>query len=242
MARKQSKENPPDSGNRPFKELEQVVQRAGIVLRGDQEKVAPAAAGPAPLPESESPPESDDRLFERAMQDVDRISWRTDPAPSPQPAPAVPADREDKDRRLFLETIESETAPPILEHPEYIEGWIGIAGLRFLPNLRSGTYSIQGQIDLHGLSRVEARAAVEDFVIRISRERSSCVKIVHGRGINSPTDKAILKENLQRWLTTRRMSHHVVAYASAPYTDGGVGAIYVLLRRKQSSGPGRRDF
>ena len=51
------------------------------------------------------------------------------------------------------------------------------------PGLRSGTYSIQGYIDLHGMSRVEAREAVEDFIVRMSRARSCCVKIVHGRGI-----------------------------------------------------------
>ncbi len=81
----------------------------------------------------------------------------------------------------------------------------------------------------------------EAFIIRMSRERSCCVKIVHGRGINSPSDRAILKEHLQRWLATRRMSHHVVAYASAPYADGGVGAIYVLLRRCRTGSQGLTD-
>lgn len=118
----------------------------------------------------------------------------------------------------------------VLDHPEYIEGWVGVAGRRLLPNLRSGTYSIQGQIDLHGLGRNEARATVEEFVDRMSKFRSCCVKIIHGRGINSPNDRAVLKENLQRWLSTRRFARHVVAYASAPLNDGGVGALYVLLR------------
>ncbi len=117
----------------------------------------------------------------------------------------------------------------VLDHPEYIEGWIGVAGKRFLPNLRNGLYSIQGQIDLHGLGKAEARRNVEEFVERMSRYRSCCVKIIHGRGINSPSDRAVLKESLQRWLSTRRMSRHVVAYASAPLKDGGVGAVYVLL-------------
>ena len=119
----------------------------------------------------------------------------------------------------------------VLDHPEYIEGWIGVAGKRFLPDLRNGLYSIQGQIDLHGLSRDEARRSVEDFVARMSRFRSCCVKIIHGRGMNSPNDRAVLKESLQKWLSTRRMSRHVVAYASAPLKDGGVGAVYVLLRK-----------
>jgi DNA-nicking Smr family endonuclease len=119
---------------------------------------------------------------------------------------------------------------PVEDHPEYIEGWVGVAGKRFLPNLRNGLYSIQGQVDLHGLSREEAHQVVEEFITRMSRFRSCCVKIIHGRGINSPTDRAVLKENLHHWLSTRRMSRHVVAYASAPFTDGGVGAVYVLLR------------
>lgn len=120
----------------------------------------------------------------------------------------------------------------VIHHPEYIEGWIGVAGRRFLPNLRNGLYSIQGQIDLHGLARDEARTAVEEFIAHMARYRSCCVKIIHGRGINSPNDRAILKENLQRWLRNRRMSHHVVAYASAPVADGGVGAVYVLLQNQ----------
>ena len=120
---------------------------------------------------------------------------------------------------------------PISDHPEYIEGWVGIAGKKFLPNLRNGLYSIQAQIDLHGLSREEARVVVEEFIAQMSRFRSCCVKIIHGRGINSLSDRAVLKESLQRWLSSRRMSRYVVAYASAQFPDGGVGALYVLLSR-----------
>jgi DNA-nicking Smr family endonuclease len=121
---------------------------------------------------------------------------------------------------------------PILDHPEYIEGWIGVAGKKFLPSLRNGLYSIQGQIDLHGYNRVEAQIVVEDYITQMARSHSCCIKIINGRGINSPTDKATLKESLQRVLSTRRMARHVVAYASAPVCDGGVGAVYVLLRRQ----------
>ena len=83
---------------------------------------------------------------------------------------------------------------------------------RFLPNLRNGLYSIQGQIDLHGLTRAEARITVEDFIVRLARFPSCCVKIIHGRGINSRTDTPVLKENLQRWLSTRRMARPPSGY------------------------------
>lgn len=197
-----------------------------------------AAPLPVPpvVPERPPEPESDQEVFDCAMDGVARVNWRRDPTPATAPIPAAPpVDPDLEDARLLQEAFDGTAAPPILDHPEYIEGWVGVAGRLFLPNLRSGAYSIQGTIDLHGLSRIEAREAVEEFILRMSRTRSCCVKIVHGRGINSPSDKAVLKEHLQRWLATRRMSRLVVAYASAPYTDGGVGAIYVLLRRSRKS-------
>ena len=232
MAEKRNKSPRSDAGHHPFAQLSHLIQEAGIRLEPEEE---PASAPvPASPPSAGAEPESDDpvELFAHAMEGIERKHWRRDPAPTvSQPASWVTVDLEAEDERLFQEAIANDAVPPILNHPEYIEGWVGVAGQRFLPNLRNGVYSIQGSIDLHGLSRIEARQAVEDFLLRMSRERSCCVKIVHGRGINSPSDKAVLKELLQRWLATRRMSHCVLAYASAPYPDGGVGAIYVLLRR-----------
>lgn len=175
----------------------------------------------------------DDQLFSEAMQGVARSSWRPGPvACTPRTTQAAAVDPDLEARRLMQEALETATPIQIPDHPEYIEGWVGGAGKRFLPKLRDGVYSIQGQIDLHGLSRLEAEEAVEDYLRRMSRFHSCCVKIIHGRGINSPADKATLKDALQRLLSTRRMSRYVVAYASAPSRDGGVGAVYVLLSRQ----------
>ncbi len=228
-----NRKNTPDADN-PFAHLSSLVRQAGISLHPEEKPQTPPPK--SEIPESRQQAEDPDQVFAEAMEGVARIHWRQDPAPSGMTPPQTAcADPEALDERLFHEAIAADLIPPILDHPEYIEGWVGVAGQRFLRNLRAGDYSIQGSIDLHGYSRFEAREVVEAFIIRMSRERSCCVKIVHGRGINSPSDRAILKEHLQRWLATRRMSRHVVAYASAPYTDGGVGAIYVLLRHSQYS-------
>jgi DNA-nicking Smr family endonuclease len=209
----------------PFRGLPELVRNAGLQLGAKPE--------PAPAPLTPEPPveESEASLFEQAMAGVQRVDWRHERVPSPAPTPPEHPGTELEDRRLMEEAVNGHPALPVDAHPEYIEGWVGVAGRRFLPNLRNGNYSIQGQVDLHGLSQEEARMAVEEFVNRMSRFQSCCVKIIHGRGINSPSDRAVLKESLQRWLCTRRMARHVVAYASAPYSDGGVGALYVLLRK-----------
>jgi DNA-nicking Smr family endonuclease len=218
-------------GQNAFKQLRALVQQAGMRLESAPDPpVPPKPAQAEALPQAET----DEEIFRRATEGVNRASWRHISSPSSPPAPPELKDPEDEARKLMEAAVNGDPALSVPDHPEYIEGWIGISGKRFLPGLRNGLYSIQEQIDLHGFSREEARWAVEDFIARASRFRSCCVKIIHGRGINSPNDKAVLKESLQQWLSTRRMSRHVVAYASAPLKDGGVGAIYVLL--KQSNG------
>ena len=220
------------AASRSLRQLADLIDKSGIRLKSHiQTPVEPVNKALCPVPISVNPASelTEDELFMGAMDGVDRASWRHDPHPSTQPVPSLSGDPDMEGRRLMQEAVEGSTPMPILDHPEYIEGWIGVAGKRFLPKLRNGLYSIQGQIDLHGLSRVDAQIAVEEYIIRMSRFHSCCIKIIHGRGINSPTDRATLKESLQRFLTTRRMSRYVVAYASAPSCDGGVGAVYVLL-------------
>lgn len=188
----------------------------------------PSSGESAPV---DAPLASDEEVFLQAMDGVQRAAWRHDPCPLSRPPSSRGEDPELESRRLMEQAVHGETPIAVPDHPEYIEGWVGVAGKRYLPKLRNGLYSIQGQVDLHGLNRDEARKVVEEYIVRMSRYRSCCIKIIHGRGINSPTDRATLKESLQRLLSTRRMSRYVVAYASAPFSDGGVGAVYVLLRR-----------
>lgn len=221
--------------NQSLSQLAELVSRAGIRLKPN-DKELPSAATEFKPPETTRAEEvadvSDEDAFITAMDGVNRASWRHDLHPSSKPLTTAAGDPETEARKMMQAAIEPDSPIPVPDHPEYIEGWVGVAGKRFLPNLRSGLYSIQGQIDLHGLSRSEAQITVEDYILRMSRFRSCCIKIIHGRGINSPKDQATLKEALQRLLATRRMSRHVVAYASAPSKDGGVGAVYVLLRKQ----------
>jgi DNA-nicking Smr family endonuclease len=220
-----------DSASKPpscesFDRLGQLTHLAGLQLKDPPKtpiKVTP--------PRERQLEESEQEAFCRAMDGVKRSSW-TPRAIAPLPDPiAPPSDNQTEENRLMKNALDGKYAFEACDHPEYIEAWISVAGKRFLPNLRNGLYSIQGQIDLHGLNQNEARLEVEQFIVRMACLRSCCVKIIHGRGMNSQQNRAILKEKLQKWLSTRRMSRYVVAYASAPLTDGGVGAVYVLLRR-----------
>ena len=216
-------------------QIARLVDTAGIRLKAQNAPIALPAqkeVRPAANSATAAPIEIvDEELFISAMNGVPRARWRHRPHPASQPAPDIPGNPATDERKLMQAAFEGGGPNAVCDHPEYIEGWVGVAGKRFLPNLRNGVYSIQGHIDLHGLTWAEAQIQVDSFIGQMSRFRACCVKIIHGRGINSPTDRATLKEELKRFLATRKMSRCVLAYASAPLCDGGVGAIYVLLSR-----------
>ena len=100
-------------------------------------------------------------------------------------------------------------------------------GSDVLRKLRSGHWSLQGQIDLHGLRTEEAREALSGFLQQAIRLGWRCVRVVHGKGLGSPGRKPVLKEKVLRWLVQRQ---EVMAFVQAPAPQGGAGALLVLLK------------
>ncbi len=92
--------------------------------------------------------------------------------------------------------------------------------------LRRGQWALQGEIDLHGLRRDEAREALAQFLHRASRLGQRCVRVVHGKGHGSPGRRAVLKGKVRRWLS---QCAEVLAFAQASGPQGGAGALLVLL-------------
>ena len=96
-----------------------------------------------------------------------------------------------------------------------------------LPKLRRGYWVVQAAIDLHGLVAEEARVYVAEFLADCKKRGIRCVRIVHGKGLGSKNREPVLKHKLRNWLMQR---DEVIAYAQARPTDGGSGAVIVLLK------------
>ena len=92
--------------------------------------------------------------------------------------------------------------------------------------LRRGGWSIQGQVDLHGLRREDAREALVDFIKDAARMGWRCVRVVHGKGLGSPGKTPVLKGKVQSWLVQKQ---EVLAFVQARPAHGGAGALVVLL-------------
>ena len=99
-------------------------------------------------------------------------------------------------------------------------------GLDVVTRLRRGHWAVRGEIDLHGLRRDEARAAVAEFIRQAHRQSKRCLRIVHGKGHGSPGREPVLKGKVQRWLA---QCDEVIAFTQASAPQGGAGALIVLL-------------
>jgi DNA-nicking Smr family endonuclease len=99
---------------------------------------------------------------------------------------------------------------------------------RELRKLKRGEYPVQGRLDLHGMTAAEARASAGRFIDDSRHLHRRCVCIVHGRGLHSEGKVSVLKSPVRALLKSHR---GVLAFADAPSSDGGAGAVYVLLRK-----------
>jgi DNA-nicking Smr family endonuclease len=198
------------------------------------EKPAPALPDPPAPPPEPRQPLSDDDLWALATEGAAPLadrSARIKPDPEPIAVASGPLDPElaayDELRALV-----SGAAPfDIADSDEFIEGAARGLDHHVLRRLRRGEFAVQAHVDLHGLTREEARGELESFLSRARQGGKRCVLVVHGRGLHSKDQMPVLKDALKRWMNTARFADHVLAFATARPHDGGLGAVYVLLRR-----------
>lgn len=100
-------------------------------------------------------------------------------------------------------------------------------GVDVLARLRRGHWSVQDELDLHGLTVDEAHDTLSDFVIAARGRGIRCIRVIHGKGLSSRNREPVLKGKVRRWLA---QWDEVLAYCEAPCHAGGSGAVIVLLR------------
>ncbi len=149
--------------------------------------------------------------------------------PSPAPAPV----KREADERAALD--ESLAAPLSFEDRLDMgdEAAFLRTGLprRVLTDLRRGRWVLQGQIDLHGLTRDEARDALARFLAASLQQGLRCIRVIHGKGLGSPGRVSILKQLSRGWLAQRE---EILAFCQAGPHDGGSGALLVLMRAQNA--------
>jgi DNA-nicking Smr family endonuclease len=197
----------------------------------------PAAAPRKPAtPPAPPPPMTEEALWARATAGARPVAAGPDLV-----APRSP--RRPGDRAWYAELDAVDDLPtPVGGAPGFeltsgatlLEGAVSGLDAGVVRRLKRGDYAVEGRLDLHGLTREAAGAAVERFLRASRLGGKRCVLVIHGRGRHSEAQLPVIKAALQEWLAAGRFGRQVLAVASARPADGGGGALYVLLRR-----PGR---
>ncbi len=189
---------------------------------------SPAAEPGGVAPAQPDPAVEARELFRAAVADARPLRQ---PPRLERPAPKVrplPLQRWADDREVLTESLERtvdwdfdrQTGESLAYKREGVQ-------LQVFRRLRRGHWVVQSELDLHGLTREEARAALGTFLAECLRRGLRCVRVIHGKGLGSRNREPVLKAKVAGWLAQREA---VLAFCEAPPRDGGSGAVLVLLR------------
>lgn len=142
--------------------------------------------------------------------------------------PPLPMQHWLDEERVLLESISDDfDVSSLLDTDDQLSFRRPGIGMEVTQRLRAGRWSIQRQLDLHGLRVDEAREALGQFIRHAHKTGLRCVRVVHGKGLGSPGKSPVLKSRVQRWLVQK---NEVLAFVQARPIDGGAGALVVLLK------------
>jgi len=160
---------------------------------------------------------------------VKQRATRVEPAKKSSLPP--PMDEDAEVLAQLNELVAGDAPFDLSDSDEFIAGQLPSLDPVLVRKLRDGEIAVQAHVDLHGLTREEAKAALERFLLAARHDAKRCVLVVHGRGLHSKDQIPVLKASIQLWLTRGRIARSVLAFSTARPHDGGAGAVYVLLRR-----------
>ena len=205
--------------------------RKKLVSREPAAKPVLAASVAAPAPSA-----GEEALFRAEMADVAPLpskaaSRRLKDAPSPRAWPAPQMPDEDIEALRSLADLVSGRAEFDLTHTaEFVEGQTRGLPPSLMEQLRAGRIPFQDHLDLHGLTLIQAEAAVTRFILDSVAKGRRSVLLIHGRGLRSPDGVPVIKHHLENLLLHGPARKYILAFTTSRPVDGGLGASYVLLR------------
>ena len=97
-----------------------------------------------------------------------------------------------------------------------------------LKNLRSGRFTIQSKLDLHGYKLHDAEKNFYNFITKSYEQGNRNLLIITGKGQDG---EGKIRKSLHTWINKNELSKLVIFYTHASPKDGGYGAYYVRLRK-----------
>ncbi|MDM0043737.1 Smr/MutS family protein [Variovorax dokdonensis] len=172
--------------------------------------------------------QAEQNLFARAIGATQPLRKRQQTvALAPEPPAPIPFQHQLDEQRVLIESLSDEfDVGTLLDADDAMSFRRPGIGTDVTRKLRAGEWSIQRELDLHGLRSDEAREALARFIRTAHKHGIRCVRVVHGKGLGSPGKQPVLKTKTQRWLIQK---NEVLAFVQAKPAEGGAGALVVLL-------------
>ena len=214
----------------PVRSLAELGQVKATLLLRQQE-----AARSASLRQQQLARMQDERsLFQRAAGSVTALAPDGRSHLPHSPPEPVPRQHLRDEQAALAETLSDEfDVSTLLDIDDQLSFRRPRIGADVTAKLRKGHWSIQRQLDLHGLRSDAARAALSAFLREASAQGVRCVRVIHGKGLGSPGKAPVLKNKVYAWLVQKK---EVLAFVQARPAAGGSGALIVLLQAFQPPG------
>lgn len=166
-------------------------------------------------------------LFARAIGPTQPLRAHGRVVHAPAPVTPEPRQRALDEQAVLREAISDEfDASTLLHTDEHLSFRRPGIGPDVPPRLRRGDWTVQAEIDLHGMRTDEAREALGALLREATKAGLRCVRVVHGKGLGSPGRTPVLKARVHGWLIQKK---EVLAFVQAKPLEGGAGALLVLL-------------
>lgn len=178
-------------------------------------------------------------IFKRHMEDVKPLrkskGGRKIPLNETEPVLKSTPKQGQSGHRYLQDLIDGRVEFEIEWTKEYLQGNVRGLDPKIFRKLKSGEFSPEAHLDLHGLTLDQALMHLTLFIRDQYLSGKRCLLIIPGRGKNSPQGKGILREEIQSWLTRDPLKRVVLAFSTAQPQHGGAGAMYILLRKFKKS-------
>ena len=167
-------------------------------------------------------------LFKRAVGSVKPIPAKPRVSLKNEPTPPIAIQQIKDDQSALKESLSDEfDVASLLDTDDALSFRRPGIGTDVTKKLRKGDWSVQAQVDLHGLRREQAREHLSSFLKDSIKSGLRCIRVIHGKGLGSPGKTPVLKAKVQSWLVQK---DEILAFVQAKPTQGGAGALIVLLK------------
>jgi DNA-nicking Smr family endonuclease len=170
----------------------------------------------------------------RPLSDDERVLWRT----------VTRAIAPLRGRRSEHDDVEAASVPvaakarplqlqPVTSVPSSSRPTPSLAPIdrRTRQKLARGTASIDGRIDLHGMTQAQAHAALARFLRQAQARDAKVVLVITGKGGLGGEGRGVLRRQVPLWLEGVEFRSLVIGFDAAGVGHGGEGALYVRVRR-----------